>query len=149
RRNPDREMRSRTDRRSATQLALPSRSARRRVRSHPEPLPRSMTYRMPAEWEPHRATWISWPHHEPDWPGKIEPIPWVYAEIARVIADHEAVEILCHSADVRDSAQAALDAHDVRADRVRLHVVPSDRVWLRDSAPTGVHDANGNVVLVN
>ena len=43
---------------------------------------------MPAEWEPHRATWIAWPHHEPDWPGKLPVIPWVYAEIARVLADH-------------------------------------------------------------
>ena len=34
----------------------------------------SPVYRMPAEWEPHRATWISWPHHEPDWPGKLAPI---------------------------------------------------------------------------
>jgi len=104
---------------------------------------------MPAEWEPHRATWIAWPHHEPDWPGKLGPIPWVYAEIARVIADHEPVEILCHSEDVQDSAREALTAHGVRADRVRLHVVPTDRVWLRDSAPTGVHDAAGNVTLVN
>jgi agmatine deiminase len=104
---------------------------------------------MPAERERHRATWISWPHHEPDWPGKLGPIPWVYAEIARVIAEHEPVEILCHSAEVRDSAHQALAAHAVRADRVRLHVVPSDRVWLRDSAPTGVHDEHGGVVLVN
>ena len=53
--------------------------------------------RMPAEWEPHRATWIAWPHYEPDWPGKLPPIPWVYGEIARVLADFEQVEILCHS----------------------------------------------------
>jgi agmatine deiminase len=106
-------------------------------------------YRMPAEWEKHRATWISWPHHEPDWPGKNGPIPWVYAEIARVIAEHEPVEILCHSAEVLDAAQTALEAHDVDKDRVRLHVVPSDRVWLRDSAPIAVHDDEGRVVLVN
>ena len=104
---------------------------------------------MPAEWEPHRATWISWPHHEPDWPGKLGPIPWVYAEIARVLAEHEPVEILCHSDDVREAARAALAAHGVRADRTRLHVVPTDRVWLRDSAPTGVIDANGGVVLIS
>jgi len=104
---------------------------------------------MPAEWEPHRATWISWPHHEPDWPGKLAPIPWVYAEIARVLADHELVEILCHSDDVRKAARTVLDAHGVRRDRTRLHVVPTDRVWLRDSAPTGVVDANGRVVLVS
>lgn len=106
-------------------------------------------YRMPAEWEPHRATWIAWPHHEPDWPGKLGPIPWVYAEIARVLAAHEPVEILCHSDDVLEQAQAALAAHDVRAGRVRLHVVPSDRVWLRDSAPTGVHGPDGGVALLN
>ena len=104
---------------------------------------------MPSEWERHRATWIAWPHHEPDWPGKLGPIPWIYAEIARVIADHEPVEILCHSEDVAASAREALDAHDVRRDRVRLHVVPTDRVWLRDSAPTGVLDRDGRVTLVN
>ncbi len=106
-------------------------------------------FRMPAEWEAHRATWIAWPHHEPDWPGKLEPIPWVYAEIARVIAAHESLEILCHNQDVLASARAALEAHAVRTDRVRLHVVPSDRVWLRDSAPIGVRDAAGDTVWLH
>src|SRR5262245_41636603 len=105
--------------------------------------------RMPAEWELHRATWISWPHHEPDWPGKLAPIPWVYAEIVRVLAANERVEILCHDPEVEQHAQDALDAHGAPAGRVRLHVVPTDRVWLRDSAPTFVHDTQGGVVLVN
>jgi len=104
---------------------------------------------MPGEWEPHRATWISWPHHEPDWPGKLGPIPWVYAEIARVVAAHEPLEILCHDDEVEDAATIALHAHDVRMDRVRLHQLPTDRVWLRDSAPTGVLDDTGRVVLLN
>jgi len=105
--------------------------------------------RMPAEWQPHRATWIAWPHHEPDWPGKLGPIPWVYAEIARVIADHEPLEVLCHTEEVRESATVALEAHGVRRDRCRLHLVPTDRVWLRDSAPSGVVEADGRVTLVN
>ena len=84
--------------------------------------------RMPAEWEPHRATWISWPHHEPDWPGKMAAIPWVYAEIARTIARHEPVEILCHSDAVLESAREALAAHRAPFDRVRLHLQPTDRV---------------------
>jgi agmatine deiminase len=104
---------------------------------------------MPAEWERHQSTWISWPHHEPDWPGKFGPIPWVYAEIARALAAHETVNILCHSEDVRAAARESLQAHAVRDTQIRLHVVPSDRVWLRDSAPTGVLDAGGRVVLVN
>lgn len=107
-----------------------------------------MANRWPAEWEAHEATWIAWPHHEPDWPGKIAPIPWVYAEIARVLAQHERVEILCHDEQVRDDAKEALDAHGVR-ENVRLHIQPNDRVWLRDSGPTGVVDEEGRVSLVN
>lgn len=104
---------------------------------------------MPAEWEKHRATWIGWPHHEPDWPGKLGAIPWVYAEIVRVLVAHERVEILCHNREVIEAARATLDSHGVLASRVSLHHVPTDRVWLRDSAPTGVFDESGDIVLVN
>jgi agmatine deiminase len=107
-----------------------------------------MTVRFPAEFEPHAATWIAWPHHEPDWPGKIEPIAWVYAEIVRVLADHERVEIFCQDDDVRASARQTIEAHGAR-DNYRLHVLPTDRVWLRDSGPTGVVDERGRVRLVN
>ncbi|MBA3670906.1 MAG: agmatine deiminase family protein, partial [Gemmatimonadaceae bacterium] len=105
-------------------------------------------YTFPAEWARHQASLIAWPHHEPDWPGKFGPIPWVYAEIARVIAGYERVEILCHDESVRQDASDTLAAHGVTAN-VRLHVVPNDRVWLRDSAPTFVHDEHGDVVLMN
>src|SRR5919107_5692471 len=80
---------------------------------------------MPAEWERHDATWIAWPHHEPDWPGKLAPIPWVYGEIVRVLHRHERVDILCHDEQVRDDARAVLDAHGVEPSGYRLHVVPN------------------------
>lgn len=102
------------------------------------------TYRFPAEWERHDATWIAWPHHEPDWPGKFAPIPWVYAEIARTLAASERVEILCHNETVREQAAACLAAHHVGAN-VRLHLRGADRVWLRDSAPTGLLAADGTL----
>jgi agmatine deiminase len=102
----------------------------------------------PAEWSPHTATWIGWPHHRPDWPGKFEPIPWVYAEIARVLHAHERVEILCHSDEVRDEAMASLRSHGVALDRCQLHLVQSDRVWLRDSGPTMVWRDDGSVEAV-
>ncbi len=104
---------------------------------------------MPAEWARHAATWIAWPHHEPDWPGKLEPIPWVYAEIVRALHSHERVEILCHNEEVRADALEKLEAHDCDPNGYRLHIVPSDRVWLRDSAPTMVHDETGQVLLAN
>jgi len=103
----------------------------------------------PAEWERHEATWIAWPHHEPDWPGKLGAIPWVYAEIVRALHRHERVEILCHDETVRRDAESALDSHGVDRTRYRLHLVPNDRVWLRDSAPTFVWTADGSVELVN
>lgn len=105
-------------------------------------------FTFPAEWAPHDATWIAWPHHEPDWPGKMGPIPWVYAEIVRVLARHERVEILCQDERVRTDAADVLAAHGVGSG-VRLHLVPTDRVWLRDSAPTVVRDEQGALALMN
>jgi len=110
--------------------------------------PTAPPYRFPAEWEPHAATWIAWPHHEPDWPGKLGPIPWVYAEIVRVLHRYEPVEILCHDETVHEAAATHLAAHGVTGN-VRLHVVPNDRVWLRDSAPAGVMTPDGRIALCN
>jgi len=62
---------------------------------------------------------------------------------------HEPVEILCQSEEVAESARAILIAHAVRLDQIRLHVVPTDRVWLRDSAPIGVRIESGEVVLLD
>ena len=108
----------------------------------------SPTRRMPAEWETHAATWLAWPVHEPDWPGKFAPIPWVYAEIVRALAMHERVDVLCHDAHIREQARERLTAHAVNLDNVRLHVGRTDRVWVRDSGPTGVHRPDGSVELV-
>lgn len=111
--------------------------------------PRGTGLRMPAEWEPHRATWIAWPHYEPDWPGKFGAIPWVYAEIVRVLHGGETVEILCQDEGVRDEARRHLDAHACDPDGYRLHIFATDRVWLRDSGPAAVRDAAGELLLVN
>ena len=111
----------------------------------------SLARRMPAEWEKHEATWIAWPHHEPDWPGKLAPIPWVYAEIVRALSEFERVEILCHDQTVADNARLLISAHGVpdRPDKYRIHIAPSDRVWLRDSAPTMVYRADGVLELID
>ena len=109
----------------------------------------SLARRMPAEWETHAATWIAWPHHEPDWPGKLAPIPWVYAEIVRALSQHERVEILCHNESVAENARVLLAAHGVSGDKYRLHIAENDRVWLRDSAPTAVIRSDNKVELID
>jgi len=95
----------------------------------------SSPFRMPAEWEPHAATWIAWPHKEADWPGKLGAIPWVYAEIVRWLSASERVEILCNNTVNRRSAREALTRAGVPMKNVRLHLCATDRVWTRDSGP--------------
>jgi len=109
----------------------------------------SLARRMPAEWETHAATWIAWPHHEPDWPGKLAPIPWVYAEIVRALSESERVEILCHNESVAENARVLLAAHGVSGGKYRLHMAENDRVWLRDSAPTAVIRSDNKVELID
>src|SRR5580693_6653044 len=91
-------------RRGAPQLALPPRPPHRCLWPHRESLARKMKFRMPAEWEPHEATWLAWPHEKSDWPGKFAPIPWLYGEIVRHLARVERVRVLVED----DSAERAV-----------------------------------------
>jgi len=94
---------------------------------------RSIRYRMPAEWEPHAATWLAWPHYKLDWPGKFEPIPWVFAEIIRYLNRDERVELIVKNALAEKSARKTLKRANALNDNVRFHRWPTDRVWTRDS----------------
>src|ERR1700728_1929541 len=93
--------------------------------------PASLGYRMPAEWEPHEATWIAWPHQRADWPGKFAPIPWVYVEIVRHLSRVERVNILVQGRKMRRSAAERLEAHGVDLERVTFVKAATDRGWLR------------------
>ena len=95
-------------------------------------------YRMPAEWEPHFATWLAWPHHRNDWPGKFQPIPWVYAEIIRHLARHERVELIVNDVAAEGLARKTLSKADALSENVRFHRWPTNRVWTRDSGCTFV-----------
>jgi agmatine deiminase len=98
-----------------------------------ETTPATLGYRMPAEWEPHAATWLAWPHYHGDWPGKFEPIPWVYTEIIRNLARHERIELIVNDAAVARQARRVLERADALSDNIRFHRWPTNRVWLRDS----------------
>jgi len=88
---------------------------------------------MPAEWELHAATWVAWPHNAKDWPGKFEPVPWVYAEIVRNLARSEAVEIIVNDGDSQRGIRSILDRANSLGSNVHFHRWPTDRVWTRDS----------------
>jgi agmatine deiminase len=90
---------------------------------------------MPAEWEPHEATWLGWPHELTDWPGKFPPIPWAFAEIVRHLSRVERVFLLVESAWAESRVKAILKKSHVPLDAITFFRIPTDRGWMRDSGP--------------
>jgi agmatine deiminase len=96
-----------------------------------QPTPASLGYRWPAEWEPHAATWVSWPHNRNSWPGKFEPIPGAFAALVRVIAEHEPVHILAGGDLVMAEAKQLVGS----LPDVTLHDIRTNDAWCRDHGP--------------
>lgn len=105
--------------------------------------PRSMGYRMPAEWARHAGTWIVWPHAKDDFPGRFEAIPLVFAEIVRKLAPHEPVRVVVSNAAREERARALLAEAGVLPENVRFFHWPTDRSWARDSGPIFVRRPEG------
>jgi agmatine deiminase len=103
--------------------------------------PAALGYRMPAEWDTHAATWLAWPHNRTDWPGKFEPIPYVYAEIVRHLSRVERVELIVYDEAAEQRAREVLALANVlksaqaRHPNIRFHRWPTNRGWTRDSGP--------------
>jgi len=104
---------------------------------------------MPAEWEPHEATWLAWPRNRSDWPGKFPAIPWIYAEIVRLLAAHETVHLIVPDEKTRGRVAGILARAGVNLDRVTFHAWPTDRGWTRDSGPIFVRNAEGRLAITN
>jgi len=98
---------------------------------------------MPAEWAPHRATWIAWPHRASDWPGRFAPIPWCFAEVVRALSRGEVVAILIADAAAERRARRMLSRMGIDPARLEFHRVRTDRCWTRDSGPLFVRRADG------
>jgi agmatine deiminase len=113
------------------------------------PKPPESRLRMPAEWAPHAATWIAWPHNVEDWPGKFQPIPWVYAEIVRYLSRAEDVNILVQDLAAERRATLFLKRAGANMARIHFRAWQTDRVWLRDSGPIFVQNPAGETSIVN
>jgi len=107
----------------------------------PAKTPAELGFSMPAEWEPHAATWLGWPHCRSDWPGKLRAIEWVYSEMVRKIAEGEKVRILVDSAGREAKAKRVLARAHANLANVEFFRVPSDRGWARDFGPICVRRA--------
>jgi agmatine deiminase len=119
--------------------AMPGRLAKTKS-VDPAAIPASLDYAMPPEWLPHDATWLAWPSPSgrAEWPGKFEPIPWVFAEIVRLLAQGERVHLFVEPSKrgtFAKSVHETLDHAGVNLAHVTLHTQSTDRPWLRDSGP--------------
>ncbi|MEP6963113.1 MAG: agmatine deiminase family protein, partial [Acidobacteriota bacterium] len=90
---------------------------------------------MPAEWEPHEATWLAWPHEKSDWPGKFAPVPWIYAQIVRHLARVEKVRILIEDEAGERTARRVLKLSHVDLNAVEFFRHATNRSWTRDYCP--------------
>jgi agmatine deiminase len=107
--------------------------------------PRALGFRMPAEWEPHEATWLGWPHEVTDWPGKFAPIPWAFAEIVRHLSQVERVYLLVENRAAESRVRTILKNSGANLDAVDFFRIPTDRGWMRDSGPICVRNDAGEV----
>lgn len=120
--------------------------ARSQTPAVPEPTPRSLGYRMPAEWEQHQSTWLAWPHNKNDWPGKFEAIPWVFADIVKHLSRAEVVNLIVASGREKLTAQKVLKLSHVDLKQVKFHIWPTNRIWTRDSGPIFIKNKNSVAV---
>ena len=114
-----------------------------------EQTPASVGFRMPAEWEPHEATWLAWPHETTDWPGKFAPIPWVYGEIVRHLSRVERVRILVEDAEIEQKARRVLKKCGAELAAVEFLTIKTDRSWTRDFCPIFVRANDGEHAILN
>jgi len=106
-----------------------------RARGRPAQTPAALGFRMPAEWEIHRATWIVWPHNRADWEVKTAAIDWCYTEIVRNLVGGERVAIVVQDGGVEQRAHRALARGGIDPGQVEMHRIPTNRSWIRDSGP--------------
>ncbi len=107
-------------------------------------------FQMPAEWAPQKRIWLSWPHARADWPGKFAPVPWVFAEMVRVITGSgQRVGLLVKDQKIRAEAMEMLDRSGVSLSMVDMLEVKTNRGWLRDCGPIWVKDGMGGYTALN
>ena len=97
--------------------------------------PAALGFALPAEWEPHAATWLNWPHNAGDWPGKFAVIPWIYGEMIRKISAGESIRLIIRHQKDEQFARHVLKLARVDLRKIQFVVHPTDRGWTRDTGP--------------
>jgi len=106
------------------------------------PTPKELGYRFPAEFEPHAATWLSWPHKEASWPGKIQSIYPSYCSFVKQLAEHEEVHINVGDETMMAFAKEKLQAASTDMRQLKFYLHPTNDAWCRDHGPAFLINPN-------
>ena len=109
----------------------------------------AVRYRLPAEWEPHSATWLVWPQNASDWPGKFSGIKRVYREIASHLSESEKVKVIVDPGGTQKRAEGFLREESTDLASVEFYECPTDRSWIRDSGPFFVRNDSGELSVLD
>jgi agmatine deiminase len=99
--------------------------------------PRKLGYFMPAEWEPHEAVWLSWPHNKNTFP-HIRDVEDGYVRFIAAVTPSERVELFVPNPMVNRMVKARLRSAEVDMTRVTIRTITYSDVWIRDYGPTFV-----------
>lgn len=97
--------------------------------------PKQLGYHFPAEFAPHTSTWLSWPHKEASWPGKIETIYPLYAQFISRVAEGEIVNINVVDEAMKAKALRFVEAAGGNLANIKFHLHPTNDAWCRDHGP--------------
>jgi agmatine deiminase len=106
--------------------------------------PAELGYHMPAEWEPHRGTWLSWPHKEASWPGRFAPVPPLFARMVGELAAGEEVHINVAGPAMEHDVRRLLADEGTGTGNVFFHHHPTNDAWCRDHGPVFIERAAGS-----
>jgi len=111
--------------------------------------PAALGFRMPAEWEPQEAVWLSWPHNYDSWPGQFRPVPYAFGRFVAQISRFQDVRI--NAAErLHKRARRFCEKGDADLSRVTFYDHPTNDAWCRDHGPIFVkNDATGEVALTD
>jgi agmatine deiminase len=103
--------------------------------------PSALGYRMPAEWEPHAATWLAWPHNTQTWPDQVPQVQAIYLQLIEALQNSETVQLLVNDAATAASVRERLEQRGQLSPQLVLHTYATVDAWLRDSGPIFVTSA--------
>lgn len=110
--------------------------------------PKSQGYYFPAEFSPHIATWLSWPHKEESWPGKIHTIYSPYVSFIRELTKGELVRINVADKKMQDTAIDLLNKGQVDLSKIQFFTHPTNDAWCRDHGPAFLINPNSEIKKV-